>query len=415
MLIKDRIASGLGSILEWYDFTLYSFFAPVIAELYFSSQSSENNLLKALSIFAVGFFARPFGALLFGSISDKFGRTVSLKLTPILITIPTALFAILPTYKQIGILAPITLIFLRIFQGVCIGGEHVNNIVYLCETAKPRYVYFFGSIGSCIGSTGILLASSVAATMYMVLSNYALITWGWRLAFIMSVPIGVAIFLLRKNLQETNIYAEMIKNNQASKKPIRYSFIYQWKKYCIAVGLTLLPATAFYYVFIFLPTLLNTLHPLNSSKILGNNSFSLLVRLFFIPIMGLIADKIGGLKIARLSAILFLLFSYPLLNGVLYNIYSIQFFTFIFALFTTLNAATTPGLLMELIQPKTRCTIFSFSFNLCFGAFGGLVPVISFLLIKKFDSNIASVYCLMIAALITLITTFLPKKGFYYD
>src|SRR5438477_486716 len=107
MRFKNKIASGLGSVLEWYDFALYGFFAPLITQLYFSSQTYNTGLLRTFAAYAIGFVARPFGALIFGSISDKHGRTVSLKITPVLITIPTLLLAILPTYQQIGIAAPI--------------------------------------------------------------------------------------------------------------------------------------------------------------------------------------------------------------------------------------------------------------------------------------------------------------------
>ncbi|TAK76411.1 MAG: MFS transporter, partial [Gammaproteobacteria bacterium] len=103
--IKDKIASGLGNVLEWYDFALYGFFAPLIAQLYFPSKLHIIGLLKTFSVFAIGFFARPVGALLFGHISDKYGRTISLKLTPLLITLPTFFLAILPTYQQIFLFA----------------------------------------------------------------------------------------------------------------------------------------------------------------------------------------------------------------------------------------------------------------------------------------------------------------------
>lgn len=143
--LKNRIASSLGNIIEWYDFALYGFFAPLIATLYFPSSSVDTALLKAFSVFAIGFFARPIGALLFGYIGDTYGRSVSLKITPLLITFPTLLLSILPTYHSIGILAPITLIFLRIWQGICIGGEYANNIIYLCESTEQN-TFTFGVV-----------------------------------------------------------------------------------------------------------------------------------------------------------------------------------------------------------------------------------------------------------------------------
>ena len=152
----------------------------------------------------------------------------------------------------------------------------------------------------------------------------------------------------------------------------------------------------------------------NATSVLGDNSLSLLIRLFIIPFLGLAADKIGGIKIARLSCILFLFLSFPLFYGIVYSKFT-PIFVYSFALLTTLNAATTPGLLVELLKPETRCTILSFTFNFCFGVFGGIVPVISFLLVSEIGSKMASVYYLMFAAVITLIATFFFKKRQAYD
>lgn len=405
MRIKDKIASGLGSVLEWYDFSLYGFFAPLLAHLYFPNEAPSIGLLKTFSIFAVGFFARPIGALIFGHISDKYGRTVSLKLTPLLITFPTLLFCFLPTYQQIGIFAPLLLTFLRIGQGICIGGEYANNIVYLCETTKKKHLYFIGSIGSCTGSLGILLASIIAALWYAILTPQDIAAWGWRLAFAVSLIIGITAFLMRRNMEETLVFYST-KQTISIKNPILDSYKHQWKDYLLSFALTFLPATAFYYIFMFLPNFLSGVLNYNSSKILGDNSLSLLMRLFIIPIIGFLADKVGGIKIARLSCILFLLLSAPLFYSILYYPAFSLISIYLFALLTTLNAATTPGLLIEILKPETRCTIFSFTFNVCFGIFGGITPIISFLLIAKTESKIAPISYLIFASFVTFIATF---------
>lgn len=408
--VKNKIASGLGSILEWYDFALYGFFAPFIAQLYFPSSNSSIALIKTFLVFAIGFCARPFGALLFGYISDKHGRTISLKLTPLLITLPTFLFSILPTYQQIGIISTIILVMLRVWQGICIGGEYANNIVYLCESIQPKRIYFLGSIGSCTGSMGIFLASCVASLWYMIFSPKILLLWGWRIAFALSLLIGIIIYLMRKKMIETPIFQEMIKSKSIINNPVATSFRSQWKVYIIAFGLTFLPATAFYYVFMFLPNYLDSLVGVNASKISNDNSLSLLSRLFIIPLLGFLADKLGGIKIARLACILFLLLSLPLFYGIIYHPELTNVLLLGFAFLTTLNAATTPGLLIEMLKPETRCTILSFTFNFCFGVFGGIVPLISFVLVNQLESKVAAIYYLMFAAVITLVSTFFFKR-----
>ena len=415
MRIKDKLASGIGSVLEWYDFAIYGFYAPLIAQLYFPNEHQSISLLKMFSVFAVGFIARPFGAIIFGMISDKYGRTATLKITPILITIPSLIFGILPGYQQIGILAPCILIVLRILQGICIGGEYSNNIIYLCETAEPRHAYFLGSLGSCTGSFGIFLASTMAAISYLIFPSNILNSWGWRISFIMTLFFGIITFFMRKNMVESVVFQHIKNNNLLSNNPFKESIQKQYKDYLIAIGLCFLPSTAFYYIFVFMPTILTSLQHYSSSIIFGDNSITLFLRLLMIPLLGMIADKIGGIKIARISCLLFILLSYPLFYFILNNKNHIELYVFSFAILTTLNAATTPGLLMEFIKPQTRSTIISFAFNFSFGVFGGIVPVISLLLDNHFENNISSIYYLIFAALITFISTYYFRKAAIYD
>jgi MHS family proline/betaine transporter-like MFS transporter len=229
--------------------------------------------------------------------------------------------------------------------------------------------------------------------------------WGWRFAYSISVIFGVLAYLFRRNMHETPVFIEIINNNLCEKKPVINSIKFNYKEYIIAIGLVFLPATSFYYIFMFLPNFLKDILSLNADKILTDNSFSLFIRLLIIPILGLIADKVGGIKIARLSCILFLVTSYPLIFFIVNDVTKSGVFLFIFSLLTTLNASTTPGLLINLLKPDTRCTMLSLSFNICFGVFGGLVPIISMLLTTQFENKTISIFYLMFAAIVTYIAT----------
>lgn len=211
-------------------------------------------------------------------------------------------------------------------------------------------------------------------------------------------------------MSEPPAFQQVLKTKSTVHNPILTSYQSQWRECLVAFGLTFLPATAFYYVFMFLPNYLGSILHFNTSKVLGDNSLSLLRRLCIIPFLGLAADKIGGVRIARIYCILFLLLSYPLLYGIIYHSTFMNTFISGFALLTALNAATTPGLLVNLFKLKTRCTTLSFTFNLSFGVFGGLVPLISFFLVSKCESKLASIYYLMFSAMISLITSFFLKS-----
>lgn len=411
---KDKVASALGSILEWYDFSLYGFFAPLLASIYFPSSTPVVSLLKIFAVFAIGFFARPIGALLFGYISDKYGRILTLKITPWLITLSTCLLVFIPSYNEIGVTASVLVCFLRIAQGISIGGEYSNNMIYLCETANAKRTFFYGSIGSCSGSIGLLLASSVTTLCYVSFEHSFLIEWGWKIAFSSSIFIGILTGVMRNNLTETPVFKMYLKRKNIHSNPLLISIKKNKIDYLLAVGITFLPATAFYYVFMFIPNYLSQITGDDIGKTLGNNSISLFIRLFFIPFFGFIADKIGGIKMAGLSCLLFIICSIPLSVNIFSENRSLSSFSFYFmALLTTLNAATTPGLLVNLIRPEVRSTIFSLAFNVCFGVFGGITPFLSFFLIDKVGNYTVSVYYLIFSAFISLAAIFFThqKRG----
>lgn len=410
-LLKSKMASGLGSVIEWYDFALYGFFASILGKLYYPSTTTNIELLKVFSVFAIGFLARPLGALLFGYIADTKGRVISLKLTPILITCPTLILSVLPTYQSIGLLAPATMIFLRFWQGLCIGGEYANNIIYLCESSKSKHIYFWGSISSCISSLGILLASCVATFLYNFLDINDLVLYGWRVGFGLSSILGVTTFFLRKNMLETPVFSKRLNEKKLHKNPIKVFFKHQYKLFFVAIGLAILPAVAFNYCFVFLPNFLSSNLNINTGDALNVNSISLFFRLLAIPLIGILSDLISGVFIARISCLLFATLSYFLLKNIISGVFNgTCFFCYIFVLLTIFNAGTTPGLLIELLGPETRSTGISFSLNIAFGTIGGIIPIICFLINNEFESKIASVFVLVFASAITLIATFYFKR-----
>ncbi len=414
-LLRNRLSSGLGCIFEWYDFALYGFFAPVIAKLYFPSDLTNIAIIKTLAIFTVGFCSRPIGALIFGYISDKYGRATCLKLTPLLITLPTVCMALLPTYQQIGLFAPLLLTIIRILQGICIGGEFTNNIIYFCESSSSKYRYFFGSIGAFTGSIGIMIASYATSLSFFIFQHNVLLSYGWRIGFFLSAPLGLLIYFIRRNLDETIIYKNIRLNSTCSANPIIESYQDQFHNYLKSIGLIYFPATAFYFIFMFIPNYMNSISINGAHDILGNNALSLLSRLLFIPLMGLIADRWSGIGMIRLSCVLFIIFSIPLFDLLLHNPALILFPLLAFGLLSTINSATIPGLLIQILKPNTRSTIASFSFNFSFGVLGGIVPTLGFLLIQQTNIADAPVYYLIFSALVTLFTTFYIKKDDYHE
>ncbi|MES2204645.1 MAG: MFS transporter [Pseudomonadota bacterium] len=406
MSFKNTLLSGSGSSLEWFDFALYGFFAPIFSQLFFPH--TENHwltLIAAYGVFAVGFLARPIGAILCGYLGDKYGRVLPLKVTPLVITLSTAIIAALPTYDSVGCLSIILLIAIRIIQGIFLGGEYSGNMVYLCERS-PRWKYLWGSFASCAGSFGIILASAVTAIFYKIFDTTFMHHYGWRIAFLMSLPMGFLIFLVRRKITES---PEFVFN------PILNPLKEVAKKYKFSVfsglGLIYLHATSYYFVFMFLPVFLTQKRHFSSGTALMNNTGCMLIHVFFVPIFALLVTFIGGLKALRISTSLFLLFSLPIFYFLEHGDNTIVSACLIaLSIMTAFNASILPGLITELTPSYVRYTLLALVFNIGFGVFGGLTPTIGLLLSKNASVFSPGAY-LTLSALITLMTTIMINNA----
>ena len=185
--LKAVFVSSLGGSLEMYDFVIYVFFAPVIASLFFPAHNTTAGTFFTYGIFAIGYLARPLGAFIFGHYGDKHSCKQGLIVTIGLMSLATALTGLLPTYQQIGILAPVLLLFLRLIQGIAVGGDLAGAVTFVAEYSEPtKRGFHCGWIYSGV-NLGALLASTTSAILNSALSHQQIAAWGWRLSFSLSI------------------------------------------------------------------------------------------------------------------------------------------------------------------------------------------------------------------------------------
>ncbi len=200
---RHALAGTVGNILEWYDFAVYGFLAPIIGPLFFPEDDTMAGLIKTYGIFAAGYLMRPVGGIVFGHVGDRMGRKKALQLSIAMMAIPTVLVGLLPVYAQIGPMAALLLIVLRLLQGISVGGELIGSMSYLVETAPPGRRGLNGSWSVCGGVAGILLGSLVATLLNNLLSPSAMNDWGWRVPFLSGVVIFAIGSWLRRSLVES--------------------------------------------------------------------------------------------------------------------------------------------------------------------------------------------------------------------
>jgi len=198
--IKTSLGGAIGNAIEWYDFAVFGFLAPVIANVLIHSGNHLSNLLYIYLIFAVGFISRPFGSFIFGYIGDKYGRNLTLKLTVWFMSIPTVLIGLMPSYSAIGILSPILLVICRLVQGVAMGGEFTGSVIYLSESAPAKRRSLFSSFAYISTTSGILIGSAVVTLNQHIWGYHNIVQWGWRLPFLAAIVLAIIAHYLRRKL-----------------------------------------------------------------------------------------------------------------------------------------------------------------------------------------------------------------------
>jgi MHS family proline/betaine transporter-like MFS transporter len=399
---KSIISCSIGNILEWYDFGLFAIYSPLFSRLFLSSIDPNVALIETLSIFAIGFLCRPLGALLFGYLGDKYGRAKTLRLSILMISLPTLLIGFLPTYATLGLSAPILLMLIRIWQGISLGGEYSGNLIYLAESAPPTYRATITSFAGAGASLGILLASLVGGFTAYVFPEEIFNSWGWRLPYLCSGIICLFIYTTRLRLEETPVFEEYKKQHKLPSNPFSY-LKKDIPSLLQTLGLVCMGSTFYYFCFIYIPIFLNqTMHyPLFKITIL----MSILMAAMFVlvPMGGLICDRFGRKRMLVLNACLVSILIVP-------GFYFLQSEYFIFALISlliftlasSLEQGTTPVCIVENYPMPARYTGVSLSYNLGNGILGGTVPIVCEWLIYKTDTVMAPAYYILFYALITV-------------
>jgi MFS family permease len=313
------VGSSLGTVFEWYDFYLYGSLAAIIAKQFFAGVDANTAFIFALLAFAAGFIVRPFGALFFGRFGDMVGRKHTFLVTIVIMGLSTFLVGCLPSYAQIGVLAPVALISLRILQGLALGGEYGGAATYVAEHAPINRRGYFTSWIQTTATLGLFLSLLVILGTRTYLGEAAFADWGWRVPFLLSaILLGISVYI-RLAMSESPIFARLKKQGKESKSPLSESFG-QWKNLKLVIlallGLTAGQAVVWYtgqfYALFFLTQTL---------KIDGATAniliaISLLIGTPFFIVFGSLSDKIGRKKIIMAGCIIAALTYFPIFKAI---------------------------------------------------------------------------------------------------
>jgi len=415
MMVSRRllIATGLlGNVIEWYDFVVYGYFAQVFAKLFFPSHDPIVSLILSFLTFAVGFLARPFGALIIGYVADKKGRKPALVLSIYLMAIPSLLLVVLPTYQTLGVVSSIILGTIRIFQGLSAGGEYTTSVTFLLEHSHPKRRAFYASINLFGAILGILLGSLTATIFHHVFSEEAILSFAWRLVYLPSIILAYLGILIRRRAYETPSFVREALS-PAKGFPLVYAFKHHKKELILTLVLSAVQGVAFFTLFVYLSTYYNRVLKLPPDQSFLINTIAMVLLELFIPIVAYLSDLYGRRPFFLISLFLYALLSLPLIKFMLsYDIKTILLNHLAFAFISSLFMSILPATLAELFPVKIRGTSFSVLYNTSLALFGGTVPMVCTYFVEKLNFlTFPGFYLSTVSALALILSFFfLPEN-----
>jgi MHS family proline/betaine transporter-like MFS transporter len=402
-LTRTALAGAVGNVLEWYDFGLFGFFAPVIGRLFFPNEDNlVVRLLETYGIFATGFLARPLGGVLFGYIGDRLGRKRALELSVLLMAVTTALMGLLPTHASAGLAAPLLLTLLRLLQGLSVGGEYIGSMSFLSEHAPADRRGFIGSWSGFSVVLGSLLGSGVAAMCTGLLSESHLASWGWRVPFLCGILIGLAGLWLRMGVEESPSFQKIQKAGKLADNPVAEAVRNNWGAILTTLGLTGISSVGYYLPFVWLPTWLAQIKqpPLTEGQALTANTIALLALLILTPFTALISDRIGRKPMYWASAAGYALLTYPvflMMSGGGFP--SAVLGGLVFAACSGPYSGCMAATMVELFPTRTRYSGVAIGYNVGQAVLGGTAPFVGTALINLTGHALAPTYYLIVCAL----------------
>lgn len=410
---KFVFAGIIGNVLEWFDYGLYGYFAIAISVNFFPTEDKMVSLILSFLVFGLGFLARPIGGFIFGHYADKLGRKNILSITVILMGASTFIMGILPTYAQIGLAAPIILALVRLLQGISAGGEWGSAVSFLGEYAKPNnraFIVSFSQVGSAIG---LLMGSLIGLLFTNIFSEAALLSYGWRIAFLFGIVIAFFGYILRRHVEETPVFQEKQLTGEIPESPVKE--VFKHHKYRMFTAFCLISGgfVTYWLIFSFMPTYISQFLKLPMNVGFSLTAITLVAYIVTLPFSGYLADRFGRRPIMLIGSGGIVLFSYPLFlilsnaTNFLVMALIVIILAMIFAMFQGPNTVA----MNELFPSKVRVSGFSIPYQVSSAVFAGTALSMATWLLDVTQNVLAMpIYMMAIMCLSLFATIFMYKE-----
>lgn len=400
-----------GSALEWYDFALYGCFASFIAQHFFPSLDKNAGLLSTFAIFAIGFLARPLGAIVFGHYGDRIGRRLPLLISLYGISLPTLAIGLLPTYATIGFWAPCLLLVARLIQGFMIGGEYTGSLLFIAEDSEPRHRAKHGALAMMSALGGMVFGTLVAAALTHWLPATVVTAWAWRLPFWLAFILSAIGYYFRRLLVESAVFTRLVQTRRIETSPLKTTFRQHSPTVLLAIGICALTGTTEYLLFAFLPSFIQQHSHFALTTILQINTLGMIFMLVLLRPLASWSDRVGRRPLLLFAAVGYFVLSIPIFYLLTQaNLLLISAGLVLFNALLALACAPMAALYLELFPTEVRYTGIAVSYNLSFALFAGTAPMLATLCLRLSPNPIAPAFLVMSAALLSgLCFYFMPE------
>jgi MFS transporter, MHS family, proline/betaine transporter len=378
---RALVAGCIGNFVEWYDFALYGAFATIIAATFFPGRDPVAGLLAAFAVFGVAFLARPAGALLFAHYGDRLGRRRALAASILLMALVTAAIGLLPGYSSIGWLAPVLLVLLRAGQGVAVGGEYGGSAAFVVEYAPADRRGWYGGWQWATVGLGLAAGIATAALLGAALEGSALRDWGWRLAFLLALPLGLVGLYIRLRIEETPGFRTVQRLGTAARTPLADTLRTARRQLVVGFWIVAAVTATFNIVFVFLPSHLATTGRAPLPRTLAAALVGLLLAVGAAPLAGRLSDRVGRRPLLVAGVVALLVLTVPVTAllrrgepGSLVLGYSL--------IGLALGMLVPSTFLAELFPTRLRYSGLSLTYGLASALFGGTAPALATFLVR---------------------------------
>ncbi|EAH6860035.1 MFS transporter [Campylobacter coli] len=408
--IRSIVAASSGNLVEWFDFYIYAFTATYFAHTFSTSDNPIVQQINAFGVFAAGFFMRPIGSWLFGSLADKVGRKKSMVVSVVLMALGSFMIAALPSKDVVGDFAIILLLLARLIQGLSVGGEYGIAATYLSELATEGKRGFYSSFQYVTLIGGQLLAVASISIMLFFFSIDEMKDYAWRILFVVGGILALGSLLVRKVMNES---ATQIHKHE-DRGTLKALFTSSWKQFLMVLGITAGGSLAFYTITTYTKTFMENS---GMDKTLVNNLFlgALFILMIIQPLFGYIGDKIGHKRSLIIFCILAFIGIYPIFNLISSNAQSNASLVFILVvlLFIILSFYTSvAGIFKAKLFPEhVRALGTGLGYAISNAIFGGSAPWVALQFKNAGMENGFFVYIAVLTLLMFIATLCLPKKS----